>query len=247
MVAKERAGIEKDLGGGFDVDPSDINPDRDPDDMLELEVGEVELAILMREARRIEATALASLWAFAGDAAPRGFDIAEDQLELAEVPGGLPPVGELKEQALSNRPEARMADALVELRAGQEKLARSNFLPDFGVAMRMRYGYANAFETEDGTATDALPPQLYYAGGRLNRSSITVALVMSWNLDFHQDAFGLKKARAERAEAQSQRETARRLLEFEVQRAYLDLEAARDNVEFMQTARDKAWSLVLAQ
>lgn len=239
VVQDERKKILTDLGGaGFDVDPASINPDRDPDDKVELEVGEIELAMMMREARKIEALSLSALWALGGHAAPPGFDVADDSLVADAVQGGLREVTHYRELAIRNRPEAKMAKAAVELRKRQEKLARANFLPDLGIGLSVNYGYGNA-------APRSIP-SLYYSR-RLNYSNITGAIALSWQLDFHNDAFALKRARAERRKAESQRELARRLLGLDVERAYRDLVDAESDVEFMELARDKSWSLVISQ
>jgi outer membrane protein TolC len=239
VIEDERKKILRDLGGtGFDVDPDDINPDRDPDDLVELEVGEIEVATLMREARKVESVALAALWALCGRAAPPGFDVAETQLIPDEVKGGIKNIGDYREMAVRNRPEAKMAGAAVQLRRRQEKFARANFLPDLGIAITGRYGYGNAFEQRI--------PSLYYAR-RLNFSSLYFGLALKWDLDFHNDAFALKRARAQRRKAESQREVAELLLQLEVEQAFRDLTDARGDADFMELARDKSWALVVSQ
>jgi outer membrane protein TolC len=244
IVQDERAKIEVDLGLGpdgepaFDADPDSLNADRDPDDLTRLEVGEIELAERMREARMIEAKALAALWAIAGTAAPRGFDVAERALEADAPEGGLADLDHYRSLALKNRPEARLADAGVEARKTQEKLARMNFLPDLGAVVRLGYGYGNAASTEMRT--------LYYTG-RLNFSNIYFGLAMSWDLDFHNDAFALKRAQANRREAEYKREAARRLLLLEVEEAYRAVLDAEQQLRFVEIARDKSWKLVISE
>lgn len=239
VIEDERKKAVEDLGGtGFEIDPDAMNPDRDPDDLVEIEVGEIEIAVLMREARKIESLSLASLWAIAGDAAPPGFDIAETTLANDPVDGGLQKVEHYRELAMKNRPEAQMAGAAVELRRRQEKLARANFLPDLGVNVTAKWGIANRAQNQ--------VPALYYSR-RLNPSSLVIAAVLNWNMDFHNDAFGLKRARAQRRKSESQRELAQRLLGLEVEQAYRDLTDAEDDAEFMELARDKSWALVVSQ
>jgi hypothetical protein len=244
VLQQEREKIETDLGLGpdgepaFDADPESLNLDRDPDDLLRLELGEIELATRMREARLIESKALATLWAIAGNAAPRGFDVAEQHLEADVVEGGLAELEHYRSLALKNRPEARMADGGVKARKVQEKIARSNFLPDLGAVVRLGYGYANAAEPEMRT--------LYYTG-RLNFSNVYFGLALSWDLDFHNDAFALKKARAERREAEYKREAAQRLLLLEVEEAYRAVLDAEQQLSFAELARDKAWKLVISE
>ncbi|EDM80349.1 hypothetical protein PPSIR1_11255 [Plesiocystis pacifica SIR-1] len=131
-----------------------------------------------------------------------------------------------------------MADAGVKFRQTQEKLARTNFLPDLGAVVRAELRYANKATTEMRT--------LYYTG-RLNTSSIYLGLALSWNLDFHNDAFDLQKAQAERREAEYQREAARRLLLLEVEQAYRDVLDAEQQMAFMTLARDKSWKLVVSE
>jgi hypothetical protein len=244
VLQQERGKIETDLGLGpdgepaFDADPESLNPDRDPDDLLRLELGEIELATRMREARLIESKALATLWAIAGNAAPRGFDVAEKNLQADVVEGGLAELDHYRSLALKNRPEARMADGGVKARKVQEKIARSNFLPDLGAVVRLGYGYANAAEPEMRT--------LYYTG-RLNFSNVYFGLALSWDLDFHNDAFALKKARAERREAEYKRDAAQRLLLLEVEEAYRAVLDAEQQLRLAELARDKAWKLVVSE
>ena len=244
VVQDEREKIEADLGlgpdgePGFDADPGEVNLDRDPDDLTRLEIGEIELAGRMREARLIEAQALATLWAIAGNAAPHGFDVAETQLDLDVVEGGLADLDHYRSLALQHRPEAKLADAGVKARKVQEKLARSNFLPDLGAVVRFGYGYGSSASPEMRT--------LYYTG-RLNYSSVYFGLALSWNLDFHNDAFALSKARAERREAEYKREAARRLLLLEVEEAYRAVLDAKQRLRFAKIARDKSWQLVVSE
>lgn len=244
IVQEERAKIEADLGLGpdgqpaFDADPESINLDRDPDDLTRLEVGELELAERMREARLIEAKALASLWAIAGSAAPHGFDVAERRLEADAVEGGLADLEHYRALALKNRPEAKLAEAGVEARKTQEKLARLNFLPDLGVVVRLGYGYGSAASTEMRT--------LYYTG-RLNFSNVYFGLAMNWDLDFHNDAFALRRAQAQRREAEYKREAARRLLLLDVEEAYRAVLDAEQQLRFAELARDKSWKLVISE
>ncbi|MFO7566019.1 MAG: TolC family protein [Enhygromyxa sp.] len=244
VLQQEREKIETDLGvepdgtESFDLDPESLNLDRDPDDMLRLELGEIELASRMREARLIESKALATLWAIAGNAAPQGFDVAEKKLETDAVEGGLAELDFYRSMALQNRPEARLADAGVKARKVQEKIARTNFLPDLGAVVRLGYGYANQATPEMRT--------LYYTG-RLNYSNVYFGLALSWDLDFHNDAFALKKARAERRETEYKAEAARRLLLLEVEEAYRAVIDAEQQLRFAELARDKAWKLVVSE
>ena len=244
IIQQERSKIASDLGLGpdglpaFDADPEVLNLERDPDDLVRLEVGELEIASRMREARLIEAKALATLWAIAGNAAPLGVDIAERDLSPDPVAGGLRELPYYQGLALQRRPEARLADAGVEARRVQEKLARANFLPDLGAVVRFGYGYANK-ATLDMRA-------LYYTG-RLNYSSIYFGLALSWNIQFHNDAFALKRARAERREAEYEREAARRLLRLEVEEAYRALLDAEQQMAFTALGRDKSWKLVVSE
>jgi outer membrane protein TolC len=244
VLGQERGKIQSDLGLGadgepeFDADPDSLNVDRDPADLIRLELGEIELASRMRQARLIESQALATLWAFAGNAAPHGFDVAERQLIADDVFDGLDTLDHYRSLALQNRPEARLADAGVKARKVQEKIARTNFLPDLGAVVRLGYGYANAATPEMRT--------LYYTG-RLNYSNIYFGLALSWDLDFHNDAFALQRARAEKREAEYKREAAQALLLLEVEQAYRAVLDAEQQLRFAELARDKAWRLVVSE
>ncbi len=244
IVQTERAQIEQDLGIGadgeqaFDADPEDLNLDRDPDDLIRLEVGEIELADLMREARLIESRALATLWAIAGNAAPHGFDVDEQHLVPETIVGGLADLEYYVATAHKHRPEARMADAGVKARKIQEKLTRTNFLPDLGAVVRLGYNYANKADRDMRT--------LYYSG-RPNSSQVYFGLALSWNLDFHNDAFSLQMARANRREAEYLREAARAMLGLEVEQAYREVLDAEQQMDFTELARDRSWKLVVSE
>ena len=230
--------IESDLGEGDDPDPNGGNPDRDPADLIRVELGELTMQERMNAARKIEAVALATLWTIAGEAAPPGFDIAERDLLSDRVAGGLKPIDHYRELGLKARPEAKMAAGLVDLRKAGEKFARSMFLPDLGVVASVQVAFANKADRDMRA--------LYYQD-RFNYSRLVVALALNWNLDFHNQAFNLKKARAERREAEAQREAANLLLALEVERAYRDLLEAEQAVHLTASAIRKAKQLVIDQ
>lgn len=230
--------IQKDLGEGEDADPDAENPDRDPADLLRVELGELTLHERMNQARKIESVALATLWTIAGDAAPPGFDVAETGLVADRIDGGLQPVTHYRELGASARPEAKQAAGLVELRKASEKFARSQFLPDLGIVVSAQVAYSNKADKEMRA--------LYY-NDRFNYSRIVMALALNWTLDFHNQAFNLKKVRAERREAEAQRDAAKLLLALEVEKAYLDLREAERGVQLTGSAVKKAKQLVVDQ
>ncbi len=238
VLGDAKKAIEKDLGEGEDADPDATNPDRDPADLIRVELGELELQGRMNAARKIESVALATLWMIAGDAAPPGFDIAERSLEPDNVAGGLKPVDHYRDLGLQARPEAKMAAGLVDLRKAGEKFARSQFLPDLGVVVSAQVAYTPRADPEMRT--------LYY-NDRFNYSRLIVALALNWTLDFHNQAFNLKKVRAERREAEAQREAANLLLALEVERAYRDLLEAEQGMRLTAGAVRKAKQLVVDQ
>lgn len=238
IVQEAKAQIMKDLGEDEDADPDATNPDRDPADLPRVELGEFTLTEKMLEARKIEAVALATLWTIAGEAAPRGFDVAERSLVADAVAGGLQPLPHYHDLGLQQRPEAKMAAGVVELRKAGEKFARSQFLPDFGLAVSVQIAYSSA--------ADPNMRALYYFD-RYNYTRVIAALALSWNLDFHNGYFNLKKARAERREAEHQREAARLLLGLEVEKAYRDVQQAEQSVRLTAQASKKAKQLVVDQ
>lgn len=238
VLQDAKRSIERELGEGDDADPDAVNPDRDPADLLRVELGELTLQERMNAARKIEAVALATLWTIAGEAAPPGFDIAERELIPDGVAGGLKPVEHYREIGLQARPEAKMAAGLVDLRKAGEKFARSQFLPDLGVVASAQIAYSNK--------ADPNMRALYYQD-RFNYSRLVLALALNWTLDFHNQAFGLKKARAERREAEAQREAANLLLSLEVEKAYRDLLEAEQAVALTTSAIRKAKQLVIDQ
>jgi outer membrane protein TolC len=238
VLTSAKKQIERDLGEGEDADPDAENPDRDPADLLRVELGELTLHERMNQARKIEAVALTTLWTIAGDAAPPGFDIAEVALVADRVDGGVQPFDHYRDLGATARPEAKQAAGLVELRKAGEKLTRSQFLPDLGIVVSAQVAYSNKADREMRA--------LYY-NDRFNYSRIVLALALNWTLDFHNQAFALKKARAERREAEAQRDAARLLLSLEVEKAYLDLREAERGVQLTTSAVKKAKQLVVDQ
>ncbi|MCY1062468.1 TolC family protein [Nannocystis sp. SCPEA4] len=238
VVQEAKGQILVDLGETEDADVDDTNPDRDPADLPRVELGELTLMERALEARKIESVALATLWTIAGEAAPVGFDIAERALVTDSVDGGLRELSHYREMGEQQRPEAKMAAGLVELRKAGEKFARSQFLPDFGIAVSVQISYMNQ--------ADRNMKALYYFD-RFNYNRVIFAFAMNWNLDFHNSYFGLKKARAERREAEHQREAARYLLGLEVEKAYRDLQHADKSVKLTEQATKKAKQLVVDQ
>ncbi|MDC0720238.1 TolC family protein [Nannocystis bainbridge] len=238
VVQEAKGQILVDLGEDEDADPDESNPDRDPADLPRVELGELTLMERALEARKIESVALATLWTIAGEAAPVGFDIAERSLVTDGVDGGLRELPHYRDLGAQQRPEAKMAAGLVELRKAGEKFARSQFLPDFGVAVSVQISYMNQADRD--------MKALYYFD-RYNYNRVIFAFAMNWNLDFHNSYFGLKKARAERREAEHQREAARYLLALEVEKAYRDLQHAGRSVKLTEQATRKAKQLVVDQ
>lgn len=241
VVDKALARVEADLGGSggddWDVDADVANPDRDPNDLIRVQLAEVEVEQLMREALRAEALALDALWALAGKAAPPGFDVVEDHLEPFVIEGGRLPLTDYKRIAIRERPEAHMARAAVEARQAQEKLARAAFLPDLGLAVGVGFAFSNAVDREMN--------QLYYQD-RFNYSRVTAALAMRWRWDFHNHTFDLQKARADRRAQEYQREAAELYLGQDVSQAYQDVVEAEHRIGLASRATDLNWRLVIS-
>jgi len=241
IVEKARTRVTKDLGGDpeeFDADPDDANPDRDPDDLLKVDLAGLEIEELMREALKVESLALSALWALAGKSAPLGFDVVERELSTVPLDGGMRSLGEYKELAAESRPEARMASAGVQVRKAQERLARSNFLPDLGIVLSVAVARTNAADPQMST--------LYYQDA-YNYSRVTAALALRWRFDFHMDAFDLRAARADLRAAEHQRAAAGLLLGRDVEEAYADLLDARETIDVRDRARKRSWQLVVSQ
>lgn len=237
-VGEARGVIEKDLGGAEDDDGwGDPQTNRDPADLTRLELVELELAARMLEAREIEAMSMATLWALAGASAPPGFDIAERLIALDELDGGLKPVAYYRELSARERPEAGMATQNVELRQAAERLARSSFLPDFGVLISGKFGYMSAADRD-------ITREIYYSPN-YNYNLLFIALGMNWKLDFHNYTWNLRKARAERKAAEHRRDAANALLALEVDRAYRRLQRVRRDVDLTSQASQKARSIVV--
>ncbi|MBC8070536.1 MAG: TolC family protein [Deltaproteobacteria bacterium] len=187
---------------------------------------------------KVESLALSALWALAGTGAPVGFDIAETKLAKVSLDGGVKTLRHYKEIAVETRPEAKMAAAGVQLRKAQERLARSNFLPDIGIALSVGVARSSAADNDMDT--------LYYQDG-FNFSRVVAALAVRWRFDFHNDAFDLIAARADVRAAQHQREAAKLLLGRDVEEAYADLLETQAIIEIRERARTASWRLVVSQ
>lgn len=242
IVEKARRRVNKDLGGDpddFESEPGDGgDPLRDPDDALKVDLAGIDVEELMREALKVESLALSALWALAGKSAPLGFDIVEQELAPVKFEGGLKPLVEYKEMAADSRPEARMASAGVQVRKAQERLARSNFLPDLGVVLSVGVARTSAADPQMST--------LYYQDA-YNYSRVTAALALRWRFDFHNDAFDLQAARADLRAAEHQRAAAVLLLGRDVEEAFGDLVDARATIDLRDRARKRSWQLVVSQ
>jgi len=239
VLDDSRRRMTKNLGSDddFDGEPSDEEPIYKPDDPIRLRMAELEVEEMMREALKVESLALSAMWGLAGDAAPRGFDLDVVGITPVEFDGGRQSLAHYKNLARESRPEARMAGAAVQLRKAQERLARSNFLPDLGVTLSVGVALTSAADSDMSA--------LYYVDN-FNYSRVTAALAMRWRFDFHNDAFDLQAARAELRAAQYQREAAYLLLGRDVEEAYADLIEA-DVVEQIRTsAAEQAWRLVVS-
>lgn len=242
VVDKARARVEADLGGAgagddWDAEADVANPGRDPNDLIKVELAEIDVEQKMRAALRAEALALGALWDLAGAAAPQGFDVREASLEPYEVDGGLQSLADYRELAIRERPEAHMARAAVQARQAQEKLARSAFLPDLGLAVGVGFAVSNAVDTEMN--------RLYYQD-RFNYSRVTAALAMRWRWDFHNRVFDLQKARADLRAQEYTREAAKLLLGQDVARAYQDVVEAHERMGLSRRATDLSWQLVVS-
>ncbi len=240
IVDKAERRIENDLGGGdedWDADPGEGESLRDPDDLIKVKLASIELEQLMRQALNVESYALSALWALAGDAAPPGFDVKATKLLAMTIDGGLQRPQDYKQMALARRPEARMASAAVKAREFQEKLARSNFLPDLGIAVQTGIARSNAVDQDMS--------QLYYQDG-FNWTRFSAALAMRWRWDFHFKTFDLQTARANTRSAMRKEEAAALLLGLDVQQAYGDLVEAEHLVDTYDEAVDLSWRLVVS-
>ncbi len=240
IVDKAQARIEADLGGGeddWDAEPTDVNPDRDPDDLFKVKLARLDVEELMRQALKVESLALSALWALAGKAAPKGFDVAERAFAPLPLDGELLPVAEYKQMAARHRPEARMASAGVKARQYQERMARANFLPDLGIVIST--GIARS------TSADIEMSELYYQDG-FNFSRVIASLALRWQWDFHFKALDLQSARAATRAAAYREEAARLLLGRDVEEAYGDLVEARYDLVTYEEAIDLTWKLVVS-
>lgn len=213
------------------------NEDDDPEALPRVELAQIEVARRAQQLRRIEGSARAALWALAGESAPEYFAIRTKSLELWRLPQGLASREYYHRLAQSSRPEALMAKSQLRLRRAQEKLAKRQYLPDLGLIVGFRLGYANKAD---------VPRERYY-DNRANFSAIYAGLGLRWEFVPSLRIFGLHRARAQTREAYADRDSARRWVALEVDRAYDELRVALEEVELSEMAISRARRLIATQ
>lgn len=208
-----------------------------PQDLPRVELAQIDVVRRTQELYRLQASARSALWALAGQAAPRYFAIKAKPMQLWALHKPLQPRSSYYELAKANRPEALMAKSALRLRRAQETFAKRQFLPDLGIMVGFRMGYANKAD---------VPNQLYY-DNRANFSAIWAGLGVRWEFVPSLRIFGLHRARAQTDAAYAQKDAAMSWVQVEVDRAYDELKSAKATVKLTEMAIARARRLIAAQ
>lgn len=213
------------------------NSKSSPQDLPRIELAQLEVVTRTQELYRLQANARSALWALAGDAAPSNFGITSTPLSLWTLDDGLQTREYYYQTAILNRPEALMAQSQIRLRHAQERFAKRQFLPDLGIMVGFRMGYANKAD---------VPRERYY-DNRANFSALWAGLGVRWEFVPSVRIFGLHRARAQTDAAYAQRDAAMRWVKLEVDRSLDELTSAQKTVKLTEMAIARARRLIAAQ
>jgi outer membrane protein TolC len=201
-------------------------------DLFKLRTFRFELEGRRSEAHRYEAIALASLRFLTGEGA--GFDIPPEPLRPAKRHLG--PVAQYLQAARINRPEVNMLRAGLVARQAQADLARSKFLPDFGLAVGATWARAPR-------VADQLNP---YIRDDANFFRYGAALAMRWQLDFLPDAARVAQANAAVEELRETERYALGGIGVEVETAYAQVADAQKREQAYGSAQRTARQWIIA-
>lgn len=203
-------------------------------DLLKLKTGKVKLEVQQVQAKKIESISLAALRYLTGvpDLDPPDIPIEPEQTEVGELDQYL-------EAAQDNRPELGMLKAAVKVGKADVKLKKASMLPNFVLAGKYTFAYANKVE-------DQKTP---FANDPFNKNGGGVLLLMQWPLDFVPGAFRLSKSKADLYMLQAQQETATGGIAVEVEMAYEDVIEAMDRMKVLKTGKKlgKGWIIAESQ
>ena len=202
-------------------------------DVLELRVGYAKLARGAREVTTSQQLARAGLMR-AIDLEPGApFDTADDRLEPATV--DLKPLPQYVEELFESRPEWERLQAGIDAKQAQVVMAKSDYFPVFFLAGGVRYARApNRRDQENPFVLDEF--NYFTPGGVLG---------LHWSLNFGSTRINVETAAAELAKLRVQEYAARRGLPLEAEKAYAEVERARDTMKLSNDGR-KAGRALLA-
>ena len=180
-----------------------------------------------------------------------GVDKADVAVPQMETDGSL---GEFKDKkyylnfAYDNRPELIQLDKAVKARRLQRELAESELYPNLVLAGGLTYGWSTesaasrpVCTNEDGDCNEVQPNRYVRPfSNPLDRFSFNIGLGLQWKFDLPQQRGKLEQKRAQYQVILSQRRRARRAIELDVERLYMEATDARKKVEILKRKRHAA-------
>jgi outer membrane protein TolC len=203
-------------------------------DRLRLNTVAAEVEVRRLESQRLAELALSGLRALIGPDAPGEIDIDPEPLEAITVPSR--PLAHYQEQARLSRPEVRALDHFVASKRALADLERRKQYPDLVLLGTATYAYANSIDN----------PQNAFYNDPFNTLGAGLAAGLRMPLDL-----GVRNARAVRLKAEAEEAAERRRealggIDFEVKRAYSELEEAGKRLQVVRKGERSAKSWVTA-
>lgn len=215
-VAKAKDRLQEELDAGSD--------EVSQNDLFKLQIFEYEIGKKQREARDRITLGLAALRTALGLDDTVDLDVATDEL----VPLGvtLESLEQYVTMAYGNRPEIAQLEAVMNARSSLVRASKSEYFPEFFLAIQLKYNYA-------ADRFDARNP---FVHNPFNFFRKGFALGLNWNLNFVQTRDKVRIAKAEVAQLARQDSALVDGIRLEVEKAYVELRRARDNLQASEGA-----------
>lgn len=156
--------------------------------------------------------------------------VEADGAQLQMVQAVVPPIEQLIETALTERPELKSLRSVVEVRHHLANLQRSYYYPDFFIAGQVGIARCNV-------CADQLNP---FAFDPFNLDLYGGAVGLRMTLDFPQKIARVRQADAEKRKMELQQQRAREGVRLEVRKAWLEWRQAREQAAIITKGRKSA-------
>jgi outer membrane protein TolC len=215
-VAKAENRLKEELDAGSD--------DVSQNDLFKLQVFKYEIGRRYRETVDRVTLGVAALRAALGLDDAVDLDVAAEELvPLSVTTDGLEPYVTM---AFSNRPEIEQIHAAMSARSSLVRASKSEYFPEFFLGIQMKYNYA--WERFDSRNPFVYNPFNFFRSGFL--------IGWNWNLNFVQTRDKVRIARAEVAQLAHQDSALVSGIRLDVQKAYVELKQARENLRESEEA-----------